>query len=204
MTLEQILTQNGVSEENAKKIVADMKSNKIFTATEENLDVRYGKLKTDHDSLVAKDAESQKLIEELQKANKGNEGIQQQITDYQSRVQDLEAELKKTRTNEAFKVAFATEGVVDIDYLMYQIGQDESSIKYDDQGNVSNVKEMVDSLKTKCPAQFKTINKKVDPKKLPDDGKSNEVTKEQFNKMSYSQRLSVFNENPDLYNQLKD
>ena len=204
MTLEQILIQNGVSEENAKKIVADMKSNKIFTATEENLDVRYGKLKTDHDSLVAKDAESQKLIEELQKANKGNEGIQQQITDYQSRVQDLEAELKKTRTNEAFKVAFATEGVVDIDYLMYQIGQDASSIKYDDQGNVSNVKEMVDSLKTKCPAQFKAINKKVDPKKLPDDGKSNEVTKEQFNKMSYSQRLSVFNENPDLYNQLKD
>ena len=51
-------------------------------ASEENLDVRYGKLKTDHDAMIAKDAESQKLIAELQKATKGQEDVQTKITEY--------------------------------------------------------------------------------------------------------------------------
>ena len=73
MTLQEILKANGLDDEAVKKVVDDMKSNKIFTASEENLDVRYGKLKTDHDALTAKDAESQKLIAELQKATEGQE-----------------------------------------------------------------------------------------------------------------------------------
>lgn len=37
----------------------------------------------------------------------------------------------------------------------------------------------------------------------PDNHKSGEsITKEEFNKMNYSQKVKIFNENPDLYNYL--
>ena len=71
MTLEELLKAQNLTDEQVTAIIGGMKENKIFTASEENLDIRYGKLKTNHDALVAKDAESQKLIEELQKATKG-------------------------------------------------------------------------------------------------------------------------------------
>ena len=48
MNLTEILKANGVDDEVIGKITADMKTNKVFTAGEENLDIRYGKLKNDH------------------------------------------------------------------------------------------------------------------------------------------------------------
>ena len=44
MTLEELLKAQGLSDEQIKAITASMKENKIYTASEENLDIRYGKL----------------------------------------------------------------------------------------------------------------------------------------------------------------
>lgn len=52
MTLQDILKAMGLSEEQIGKIMGDMKANKIFTASEENLDTRYSKLKIDHDKPI--------------------------------------------------------------------------------------------------------------------------------------------------------
>ena len=41
MTLQEILKSQGLSEEQIQKIVGEMKQNKIFTASEENLDGSY-------------------------------------------------------------------------------------------------------------------------------------------------------------------
>ena len=49
MNFNEILKSNNITDEIIEAIVAAMKENKIFTASEENLDVRYGKLKTDHE-----------------------------------------------------------------------------------------------------------------------------------------------------------
>ena len=167
MTLEEILIANGVSEENAKKIASDMKENKIFTSAEENIDVRYGKLKGDYDQLVNADKESKALIEELQKTAKGNEEIQNQIADYQSKLAAAQEEAKRVRTESAFKVAFANEGVIDPDYLLYKLESQKSDIKFDDDGNVSNLKDLVATLKSQCPTQFKS-NEEIIEKPLPE------------------------------------
>ena len=45
MNLLEILKANGIDDEIATKITNDMKANKVFTASEENLDIRYAKLK---------------------------------------------------------------------------------------------------------------------------------------------------------------
>lgn len=43
MTLEELLKAQGLSDEQIKAITASMKENKIYTASEENLDIRYRK-----------------------------------------------------------------------------------------------------------------------------------------------------------------
>lgn len=98
MTLQELLKAQNLTDEQVKGILDAMKQNKIFTASEENLDVRYGKLKTDHDAMVAKDAESQKLIAELQKATKGQEDVQTKITEYEATIQKQQEELAEAKT----------------------------------------------------------------------------------------------------------
>lgn len=41
MTLQEILKSQGLTDEQVTKVVGEMKQNKIFTADEENLDIRY-------------------------------------------------------------------------------------------------------------------------------------------------------------------
>ena len=40
MTLQEILKAQGLTDEQIEKVVGEMKQNKIFTASEENLDTR--------------------------------------------------------------------------------------------------------------------------------------------------------------------
>ena len=86
MNITEILKAKGIDDETITGILADMKANKVFTASEENLDIRYGKLKTDHEGKIAELTEAQNLIAELKKSNKGNEALQQQVTDYEGRM----------------------------------------------------------------------------------------------------------------------
>ena len=44
MTLQEILKSQGLSDEQIESVIGEMKQNKIFTVSEENLDIRYGKL----------------------------------------------------------------------------------------------------------------------------------------------------------------
>ena len=57
-----------------------------------------------------------KLIEELKKSNKGNDGLQQKVTDYETKVQQLQAELEQTKLDAAIKVELLANKAVDLDY----------------------------------------------------------------------------------------
>ena len=52
MNLTEILKAKGLDDEAIKSIQDEMKANKIYTASEENLDIRYGKFKTDHEGVT--------------------------------------------------------------------------------------------------------------------------------------------------------
>ena len=66
MTLTEILKANGIDDEVVGKITADMKSNRIFTAGEENLDIRYAKLKNEHATSTQTISDLQKQIAEYE------------------------------------------------------------------------------------------------------------------------------------------
>lgn len=206
MTLKEILKSKGLADDVIDSIMSDMKTNKIFTASEENLDIRFGKLKADHDALTQKDADSQKLISELQSATKGQENVQKQIAEYQAQIAMQDEELKQAKIESAMKISLLSAGAKasDIEYLLFKLNHDSDwKPELDDNGQIKGFDDKVKGLKTQCPVQFEsTSTKKIDEKKLdkPDDNKS--ITKDEFKKMGYQSKLKLFNENPDLYNEL--
>lgn len=206
MTLIEILKAKGISDDIIQAVQDDMKANKIFTSAEENIDIRYGKLKTQHEAVVKERDEGKALIETLQKSNKGNEGLQQQINDYKSNMEKLQAELAQTKIESAINVGLLAAGVKpeDVDYVTFKL-KAKGDIELDDQGNIKGWDDKVAGLKTQFPANFISAGgKKYEEHKLPDGGNGGieTITKEQFNKMGYTSRVELKKNNPEQYNQL--
>lgn len=209
MTLKEILKAKGLADDVVESIIGEMKTNKIFTASEENLDIRFGKLKTDHDALVQKDSESQKLIADLQSATKGQEDVQKQIADYQAQIAKQQEELNQAKTESALKIGLLSAGAKasDIDYLIFKMNHDgDWKPELDDNGQVKGLDDKLKGLKTQFPAQFEASSstKKIDEKKLDKPDTKQTTTKDDFKKMGYQAKLKLFNENPDLYNELSN
>lgn len=206
MTLQEILKAKGLTDEDIKSVIGEMKQNKIFTASEENLDVRYGKLKTDHDNLTAEHKKSTDLIAELQKATKGQEAVQGKITEYEATIQKLQEEAVQAKTESALKIGLLSAGAkaTDIDYLIFKMSHDEDwKPELDDQGQVKGLDEKLKGLKTQFPNQFESsASKKIEEKKLEKPDDPNKVSKEDFDRMGYQERLKLYNDNPDQYKEL--
>lgn len=203
MTLKEILKAKGLSDEDIESVVGEMKQNKIFTASEENLDIRYGKLKGDFDNLTKKDAESTQLIEQLKKSNAGNEGLQQKITEYEGKVQSLEQELQQTRIESALKVALLEANVTDVDYLAFKI-KEKGEVSLGEDGKIKGIDDTIAALKTQFPQHFTSESKKkIDENKLPgsDDGHDG-LTKKDILSKPYAERQKIFAENPDLFREV--
>lgn len=175
MTLQEILKSQGLSEEQIQKIVGEMKQNKIFTASEENLDIRYGKLKTDFDSLTKQHGESTALIEQMKKDNAGNEALQGKITEYETKMETMAAELEQTKIDAALKVALLEAKADDVDYLTFKL-KEKGELKLDENGKIKGIDDSIAALKTQFPKQFITEQgKRVDENKLPgSDGEHND------------------------------
>lgn len=170
MTIQELLKENGLTDEQIKTISEKMKENKIFTSSEENLDIRYGKLKTDHEGLAKQYTEAQSLIEELKKSSKGNEGLQTKVAEYEAKVTELQKELADEKLASAIKVGLLSEKATDIDYLTFKL-KESGELELDDKEQIKGWSDKVDDLKKRFPNQFESASKnKIVPNKL-NDGK---------------------------------
>ena len=204
MTLQEVLKAQNLTDEQVKGILDAMKQNKIYTASEENLDVRYGKLKTDHDAMVAKDAESQKLIADLQKATKGQEAVQNKITEYEATIQAQTNELQQFRMDSAMKIALISAGVKpeSMEYLMYKLNNDSDwKPKLNDKGQIVGIDDKLKACKTINKDCFGHASStiRVEERRI-EHGKQIGMTKKEFDSMGYEQRLKLYNTDPELYN----
>lgn len=202
MNLIEILKAKGISDDIIKAVQDDMKTNKIFTASEENLDIRYKKLKDEHDAVVKERDEGKTLIDSLQKNNKGNEDLQKQVTDYQTKMEQLQAELQQTKIDSAINVGLLAAGVKpdDVDYVTFKL-KAKGEVELDDQGNIKGWDDKVAGLKTQFPANFASAGgKKYEEHKLePGDGSGDAITRESLLKKPYAERMRIYNENPEAY-----
>lgn len=202
MTLQEILKAKGLDDKAVESVIGEMKQNKIFTASEENLDIRYGKLKGDFDNLTTQHGESTKLIEELKKSNAGNEGLQNKITEYETKVQNLEKELQQTKVDSALKVALLEANVTDVDYLTFKI-KEKGEVKLGDDGKIKGIDDTIAALKTQFPQHFASESKKkIDENKLPNGEEHKDgFTKKDILSKPYAERLKMYQENPEQFNQ---
>ena len=204
MNFTEILKAQGLTDEVIVKISADMKSNKIFLASEENLDVRFNKVKLELEQSNQELAKSQALITELQKGNKGNEELQAKVKGYEDEIANLKKANETQRVESALDRVLIEAQVQDVDYVKFKIKEKGTELKLDEQGNLTGVKDMLDALKVQLPNQFVNSTQQVKEFKLPTNDNPNDkgITKEQYNKMSYQERLKLFNENKEAFQEL--
>lgn len=204
MNFTEILKAQNLTDEQIVKISAEMKSNKIYLASEENLDVRYNKLKLESEQANQELAKSQALITELQKGNKGNEELQAKVKGYEAEIANLKKANEKQRVESALDRVLLEANVQDVDYVKYKIKEKGTELKLDEQGNLTGVKDMLDALKVQLPNQFSNSTQQIKEFKLPTNDNPNDkgITKEQYDKMSYKDRLKLFNENKEAFQEL--
>lgn len=205
MTLQEILKAKGLSPEDVEAVIGEMKQNKIFTSSHENMDQRYPKLKADFEGLTTQHGEATKLIEQFKAGAKDNEALQGKIAGYEKTISDLTAQLQQSRLDAAVKIALLDAKVTDVDYMTFKL-KEKGELELDEQGNIKGIEDKLAGLKTQLPDFFGGAEKQleVQPHKLPDrnNDRGATVTKEDFNKMGYNARVELKQSNPAAYEQL--
>lgn len=111
------------------------------------------------------------LIADLKKGTKGNEELQGKITGYETQVSQLQAELEKTKIENAIQLALRDAKAVDPDYLAFKLREKYSAdeLTLDENGKVKGMDDKLAGLKTQFPNQFESDGtKKVVENKLPE------------------------------------
>lgn len=219
MTLQELLGDELYAQVKAKLDEVNAKE------TDQEKHVRYedlsegnyiSKLKYDDivNQLAGKDAElttANDLITELKKGTKGNEELQGKITNYETDISNLQAELQETKIKSAVKVALLSEKAVDVDYLTFKLNEKlkekGESLELDENENIKGWKDKLDGLKTQFPTMFESPGKDglqvLGDNRLPKGDHINTIpTKEEFLNMSYEQRVALKESNEQAYKQL--
>lgn len=168
---------------------------------------KYTALDAENQTNTTKLTEANNLIQQLQKAAKGDEALQGQITAYQTKVQELETELAQTKIDAAIKVGLLAENAVDVDYLTFKLKEKGEKMELDEQGNIKGWSDKVAALKTQLPTQFQDKGKGGYEGFRPLDKNNQQnqdtgMTRAELLKKPYAEQVKFFNENPDAYNEI--
>ena len=201
MTLAEILKANGIDDDVIGKITAEMKSNRIFTANEENLDIRYAKLKNEHTTSTQTISDLQRQIAEMEALKAQNANL---IEEANKKIAEMQSENAKIKEDNALERALIEAKVQDIDYMKYKLKEKHpDGFKLDENGKIESINTVLDDLKVQFPTQFTKSEKKVEEKKLEKSDESGSgISAEQFTKMNYHERAKLFKENPEQYAEL--
>lgn len=172
---------------------------------------KHSTLEAENQTNITKLAEANNLIAQLQEAAKGDETLQAQVTAYQTKVQELEAELAKTKTDTEARFGLISAGCKpdDVDYIIFKL-QEEGKLELDENGKIKGWDDKVAGAKTRFPTHFDVDDggsgngfKPYEGGGLPKGGQNNTVTKDQFRNMSYEERMNLKKTNEELYKQLR-
>ena len=170
---------------------------------------KYTSLETDLAGKTTELTKANELIAELKKSAGKDEATQQKITVYETEIADLKKENAELKTENALKFALVAAGAVDVDYLVFK-AKEKGEIKLGDDGKIKGEDDLISGLKTQHPTMFEASNgnqqqsgnRKILENNLPGGDKDKTVTKEQFLKMGYNERMKLKEENPELFKQL--
>lgn len=194
--MKEKLLKHGISEELATKIVEDFKDY-IPNEKLKEVMVERDKLK---EELTTRDAQ----LEELKKNTTDVENLKLQIEELQnenkSKKEEYDKELYNIKLNNAVEHAIKDSKGKNIKAIKSLL--DFEKIKLNDDGSV-DISEQIKKLIETDEYMFETKNNTFRGiKPTESNGVVKEITKENFDKMSYKERINLYNENKELYNQL--
>lgn len=203
MNLQEILKAKGLSDEDITAIIGEMKQNKIFTTSHENMDVRYPKLKADHESLTAQHGESTKLIEEFKASAKDNEGLVGKISAYEAEVAKLTEALKQAQLDSAIQIALLGAKATDVEYMTFRL-KEKGDLELDADGKIKGIDDRLAGLKTQFPAFFESADtaREIEPHRLPNREDGGTMSRAEFLRKPYAERVAFANDNPEAYQAL--
>lgn len=201
MNLKEIMLANGIDNAVIEKIASEMKANKIYTASEENLDIRYGKLKNEHTALTQQATELQSQISQFEQLKAQ---LTSQAEEANKKIAEMQSENAKIKADYALERALMEAKVQDVDYMKFKIKEKHpDGFKLDENGKIESINTVIDDLKVQFPNQFAKTEKKIEEKKLEkSDNDNGGISSEQFSKMNYHERAKLFKENPEQYAEL--
>ena len=201
MNLKEIMLANGIDNAVIDKIASEMKANKIYTASEENLDIRYGKLKNEHTALTQQTTDLQSQIAQFEQLKAQ---LTSQAEEANKKIAEMQSENAKIKTDYALERALIEAKVQDVDYMKFKIKEKHpDGFKLDENGKIESINTVIDDLKVQFPNQFAKTEKKIEEKKLEkSDNDNGGISSEQFSKMKYHERAKLFKENPEQYAEL--
>lgn len=182
LTKEQI---DSVMAENGKDIETEKEK---VTATVAELEDIKNQLK-----------EANSTITDLKKNNADNEALQTKVKEYEDAIKtqkaDYEAKVRNLTLDSAIEKALSKAGAKHIDLLSTKI--DREKLKIEEGGKVIGLDEQIASYKETYKDLFVPKIEGRDPNNKSTSNKG--MTKEQFNSLSYKERVELYNTNKELY-----
>lgn len=198
MTKEQLQALN-LTEEQINAIIEDYGKNYVSKAQFNEKNDAYKQAKLEIENLTND-------ISTLSEANKANEALQSQIKELQDaaikREADYNENIKNMKIDTAITKALSKSGAMNETILTGLL--DRTKIAIGEDNTITGIQEQINALKESDPYLFKQDSIKG---VVPGDAtpKTNDgITKEQFNKMSYLDRVQLQESNPDLYSELSN
>jgi len=204
MTLAELLKAQGLTDEQIATIIGEMTKNKIYTSNEENIDIRYSKLKTERDDLKGKLDESDKTITGLKSANKDNEALQASIKTHEETITSMKTEYD-TKVRDMSMNAAIESKLVDTKYPeLLKTKFDKKKLTISEDGTILGIDEQFNTIKETYKDLF-TPN--VEGRGKPNNnggaatGGKNPWSKEHFN---LTEQAKILKDDPELALQLKN
>lgn len=198
MTKEQLQALN-LTDEQINAIIEDYGKNYVSKAQFNEKNDAYKQAKQEIENLTND-------ISTLSEANKANEALQSQIKELQDAATQREADynenIKNMKIDTAITKALSKSGAMNETILTGLL--DRTKIAIGEDNTITGIQEQIVALKESDPYLFKQDSIKGvvpgDATPKTHDG----ITKEQFNKMSYLDRVQLQETNPDLYSELSN
>lgn len=198
MTKEQLQALS-LTEEQINAIIEDYGKNYVSKTQFNEKNDAYKQAKLEIENLTND-------INNLSEANKANEALQSQIKELQDAATQREADynenIKNMKIDTAITKALSKSGAMNETILTGLL--DRTKIAIGEDNTITGIQEQITALKESDPYLFKQDSIKG---VVPGDAtpKTNDgITKEQFNKMSYLDRVQLQETNPDLYSELSN
>ncbi|MEB8094141.1 phage scaffolding protein [Staphylococcus caprae] len=190
----------GLEEETVQKIVDEHHDSlRQYKDKADKVDSLQEQLDTANKEITTRDNQ----IKELQSKVGDNEELNNQLESYKQENANYEQKIKDVQLNKAIEVALAKENAVKPEHAIKLI--DTDNLEVDENGNVKGL----DDYMTKFKEENGYLFEQPKPTgRKPEDGdnpKQNDgITKEQFNKMTYTEKVELKTSDPDKYYELSN